>query len=664
MRRVSRALGLLFLILPGAAAAQPADTTFRAFYTALPTLSAAQLQKAMDGRNGLQGGFAALELHRRTNNQAHAFRAARIFGQIVKKQNNQPWAHFGLATALVRSPRAIYVVRALGVANEGIGHEVVLVEVHTHLQLALQLDPGLSEARTMLADYAEVPSALPPAQPSYTEGASYFTTLHAADSATLAKLVRDIAIIATSYEMLTVTQGEFTKQRDALKLFWKKRSVRDGVSPEARVLEHYRRIQYARTHFGPPVPYYTVYGRKRVGLEAEMDDRGLVYVRFGAPHNLDYVTDEVTTDQKRRHGPEVWAYLQPDGRWHTYIFDNRGSMIADPLRGLNRNNTVAENLANQRVMDILRKYDARYHFIAMRAENVRLHNFMGKTMPGYAGKARTRQSEAMEDARRQNERIVERNRRMLFAAFDMDAARPRFPRPLTLFHDFATFRGRGCTDVVYSVAAPVRSYTLTMAVADTFTWDAQSIDTLVTGSVQPGEFLRASGVFCSTPDHNSYVRLTVTADSSMGTTAGGELRIPDYTRSQLMISDMLIAAAEVGPFVRGNARLSLVPPRQFKEGEPFRVFYELYNLPAGRSYRTEITLTSTEGNAFSRLFKGKTRTSVTFEGNAEGRDVVQELRTLIPQIESGEAEVLIKVTDLVTGETAQNKKKIWILPAD
>ena len=70
------------------------------------------------------------------------------------------------------------------------------------------------------------------------------------------------------------------------------------------------------------------------------------------------------------------------------------------------------------------------------------------------------------------------------------------------------------------------------------------------------------------------------------------------------------------------------------------------------------------GNFVSRLFKGKTSTRVTFEGTAEGRDVVQELRTIIPQIEAGEAEVVIKVTDLVTQETAQTKKKIWIIPAE
>ncbi len=664
MRRLLPAIALLFAVLPAAAHAQPADTTFRAFYESLPQLTEARLKDLVEGRDQIHAGFASLELHNRTNNQAHSFRAVRIFGAIVRKANDQPWAHLGLALGLERSPRAISIIRSMGIANEGDdAADVVRIEVHHQLQLALQLDPGLEEARAELAGYADVPSAPVPATPAYTEGSSYFTTLNGAEEVKLEQLIREIAIIASPQEMLAVTQGEFEKRRDAMKMFWKKRSVRDGVSPEARVIEHYRRIHYARKHFGPPVPYYTVYGKKRVGLEAAMDDRGLIYVRFGAPDETNAVSDELSEGQQKRRGAEVWAYLQPDGRWHTYVFSARGSMVANPWELVTgKSATLAERLANQTMLDVLTKYDGRYHFIAMRGENVRLHQFMARANPAYQATADAKAANAQEDANKQLDRIIERNRKMLFAAFDMDAARRRFPQPLTFFHDFATFRGRGCTDVVYSVAAPAARYNLVLAVADTFTWDAQTIDTTVSGSVRTGEYLRATGVFCSTPDHNSYVRLTATVDSMMGVTAGGELQIPDYSGTGLMMSDILVASAQPGPFVRGNARLSLVPPRQFKEGESLRVFYELYNLPAGRQYRTEIKLTTTESNFFARLFKGRTTTTVTFEGNAEGRDVVQELRTLVPQVEAGEAELHVKVTDLQSRETAEKKKTIWILP--
>ena len=660
MRRLLPALALLLLFAP-VAAAQPADTSFRAFYDSLAHFNDARLKSIAESRHQIRAAFAALELNTRTSNQAHVFRAARILSAVVRKQDNQPWAHYGLAQALLRTPRSINILRAMGAANEGDDRDrLVLVEIHTQLQLALALDPQLSEARAMLADFADVPSGYVAPDPAYTEGGAYFTALRAADEQALAKLIDDIAVIATAQEMLSLTQGDFEKRRTALELFWKKRSVRDGVSPEARVIEHYGRVHHARRHYGPPVPFYNVFGKQRTGLEAELDDRGLIYVRFGPPHNLDHIGDEQTEVERRKKGSQVWAYLQPDGRYHVYMF-NGGRLIVDPLKEFE--DGPAGLAKNEKLLSVLRKYDARYHFIAMRQGNVRLHQFMVRANPEYAATAAVKAQESQYDAEQQNERIVERNRRMMWQAFDMDVARPRFPQPLTLYHDFATFRGRpGCTDVVYTVAAPAARYQLTLAVADTFTWDAQSVDTTVTGDIAGDEYLRASGVFCSTPDFNSYVRLTATVDSATGTTAGGELIIPDYSGSGLMMSDILVAGAEPGPFVRGSAQLSLVPPRQFREGEAFRVFYELYNLPAGRQYRTEIRLTTTESNFFARLFKGRTTTTVTFEGNAEGRDVVQELRTIVPQIEAGEAELRVRVTDLQTGETAEKKKVIWILP--
>lgn len=663
MRRFLAAVVFLFL-MPVAAGAQPADTSFRAFYETLPKLSEAGLKAAAESTDPKHAAFAALELHTRTSNGAHASRAVRLLGAAIRKKKEDPWAHLGIAIGLIRTPKSINILRSYGIHREAIGTEAVKVAVHSHLQLALQYDPSLDEARELLAGLAGDAFVQVAKIPDYKSGGEYFNAVDAADENGFENFIRDIALIASVQEMLNVTQGDFAKRKAAMRLFWKKRGVRDGISGEARILEHYRRIEYARQNYGRPVPYYTVFGKRRVGLETEMDDRGLIYVRYGLPHNLDLVADEVAESRKRKAGAEVWAYRQPDGRHHVYVFIN-GKMEADPLRFATQGAGLDPALANSKLWEALERYDGRYHFIAMRQQNSRLYQFMTRANPASAATARRKAEEAREDAGRQNARIADKNRKMLFAAFDMDAARPRYPKPLTFFHDFATFRGANnrCTDVVYSVAAPSSSYKLTLAVADTFVWETQSIDTIVTGNVTAGEYLRATGVFCMTPDYNAYVRLSASADSMTGVTAGGDLRIPDYSESGLKISSMLFAGTEDGPFVRGKARLSLVPPNQFREDEAFRIFYELYNLPAGRAYRTEITLTTTDGNLVSRLFKGKISTRVTFEGVAEGRDVVQELRTVIPQIEPGEAEVVVKVTDLSTNVSAQTKKTLWILPA-
>ncbi|MGQ0563108.1 MAG: hypothetical protein ACT443_14690, partial [Gemmatimonadota bacterium] len=173
-------------------------------------------------------------------------------------------------------------------------------------------------------------------------------------------------------------------------------------------------------------------------------------------------------------------------------------------------------------------------------------------------------------------------------------------------------------------------------------------------------YLRSTGSFCVRPNPNAYVRFTIAASEQLGATAGGAISIPDYAGRGFMMSDLLFAAPEAGPFVRGRARLALVPPRQFRQNQPFRVFYELYNLPAGGRYTTEITFTTEEPNPFARLFKGKRKTRVSFESEAAPGDVVQELRTLVPEVEPGR--VLVTVTVSAAGASTSKSESIRILP--
>jgi hypothetical protein len=93
------------------------------------------------------------------------------------------------------------------------------------------------------------------------------------------------------------------------------------------------------------------------------------------------------------------------------------------------------------------------------------------------------------------------------------------------------------------------------------------------------------------------------------------------------------------------------------------MFYELYNLPKGHKYRTDVTFTTTETNPFAKLLKSKNKTTLTFDGEAGTDDVVQELRTLVPEVDPGKVEVTVKVTDLSNQQSATKSETLWILPA-
>ena len=661
MRRLPLILLACLVGFAASARAQDRSATLRAFYHALPELPEAELLEAAQSEQQLQAGLAALELHRRTQSLDYATEAARAFSAAVKADREDPWAHFGLGLTLTRARKTMAIVRATGAADG----EAVLV-ARRAFEKAIALDPNFTEVTDA---YIELRDGTPEgkrarsiaradsvAETLADRADGYFAALAAADETALELLIRDINILADQQERIVLNQGSFAKRKKAVELFWKKRAVRDGVTPEERVTTHYRRIGEAVKRYAwADTPAPTAYGKQRTGLEAEMDDRGLIYVRFGEPYEREEMRTSTVfdaRDPRQRYGLEIWAYLNPDGRWRTYYFSG-GRLEADPMKVVGAEGVVE-----------LRKYEPRYASIGAALQRMRTRSIMLMSQAQKQAFLNEQQAEMGET----NRRIAERNRNTLFAAFDMDAAPRVFAEPLTMFSDFATFRGNGCTDVVYALAVPADAYRLNLAVADTFTWDAQTLDTMVVGPVDDGEFLRTTGTLCTTPDYNAYVRLTVATDSVTGVTGGGEIRIPDYSGRNLMMSSLLFARAEPGRFVRGDARLDLVPPRQFAEGESMRIFYELYNLPAGRAYRTDINFRTTEGNVLSRLFKGKTNTTVTFEGSVpEGGakdNIVQELRTLVPQIEAGETEVTVTVTDLITGESARSTKTIWIVPTD
>ena len=676
----------------------------------LPFLAAAPClaeQSPADTSANVRHGFAMLEQHSASGDLEHASEAARAFATAVKENPNDALAHFGMAKTLVNARKSMVAVRKVGVADG----EALLVAKRS-LEKALDLNPKYIEAAELLFQVAdrvgdkkarqralaiipppEAPrdttsdmlARMPKTATDYVRRAAalfargevaaaheaYNLGLTLWDEEGAAAYVDDVLVVADRQELIALTDGSLEKRAAALQTFWKKRAVRGGITIPDRIAEHYRRLAGARARYslrlrqGQHAPL-NVFGKKRQGLESQLDDRGLVFMRYGEPTERfrNQTIDPPLEARPEEIGSETWAYRDPDGTHRVYYFFG-GRLEADLLRALGRADATMEDV--DEILGNLSSLDGRYAFVRARMETIRNYENMLKITSDAGARAAMQQriEDRMDDARRQNDRISEDNRERLFAAFEADAAYPRFNKPMTLYHDFATFRGRpGCTDVVYSVAAPTSAYRLTVAIADTFTWETQSVDTAVMKGSALGMYLRSTGVMCTTPDYNGYVRFTASTDSVTGVTAGGELRIPDYSQPGLMMSDLLFGLDEDGPFVRGNASLALVPPRQFKQTQPFRLFYEIYNLPAGARYRTTLTFDLKTSNPLVRLFKGNTKFTVSFEGEATTDKLVQEIRTIAPEIEDGEVELTVTVENLATRETATNKEKLWILPAD
>jgi hypothetical protein len=139
----------------------------------------------------------------------------------------------------------------------------------------------------------------------------------------------------------------------------------------------------------------------------------------------------------------------------------------------------------------------------------------------------------------------------------------------------------------------------------------------------------------------------------VGQLYGGASDLKNFNGAALQMSDIVLGESEDGAWSRGIAKLGLVPPRQFEEKKPLKVFYEVYNLPPNTNYRTEISMAPVEGvTGFGRIRKlfggGDGTIQLAFDGVAppDTEGTIQELKQVTAEVKPGKYKVVVRVTNL------------------
>lgn len=181
----------------------------------------------------------------------------------------------------------------------------------------------LERARVLLA------AGRPGGAPAYFEGAAL------ADSAVAAGYRKDLGYVASDGDLAAFDATSGPARRAWLERFWRARDLEALRGDGERLAEHYRRLEAALAEFGLP-PF-----KRRFGFEeyyrsgrTDIDDRGVIYVRHGAP-----------TDRNRtvRFQAESWYYApgsEPELRFHFVAIDDLAdyrlvpsvAQVAEPAR--------------------------------------------------------------------------------------------------------------------------------------------------------------------------------------------------------------------------------------------------------------------------------------------------------------------------------------------
>lgn len=258
---------------------------------------------------------------------------------------------------------------------------------------------------------------------------------------------------------------------------------------------------------------------------------------------------------------------------------------------------------------------------------------------------------------------------------------PSLAGPLPFFYDFYTFRGAGGgTLVVAAVAVEAGElkrereagevryrFDVSVVLADTALRSVTRTDDSVFVAARralPGEHLLFTQLEVETRPSSSTVQRVIMTDATrpgIGQLYDSAFPIPDYSGSELMISDIALGkpGAEAG-WRRGDVTLALLPTSQFPRSA-FEVYYEVYNLPPGHRYTTELVV-QPGGEDGEDGEEGEEPVRLRFSGEAEdGVDgALQELRRVEAYLPRGAYRLTVMLTNEETGETARRSRTFQV----
>jgi len=264
-------------------------------------------------------------------------------------------------------------------------------------------------------------------------------------------------------------------------------------------------------------------------------------------------------------------------------------------------------------------------------------------------------------------------------ALSGETPRPALPRDLPFYYDLHTFRtDGGGTSVVAAIAVPVSRlrrerrdnrvryrFDVRFVLADTalrtVSHTEDSVFVSAPAALAGQHLLHTYVEIQALPSTATLQRVVVTdaARPGVGQLYTTPFAIPDYSGSELMISDIAfgLPGAE-GGWTRRGVSLALLPTSQFPESS-FDVYYEIYNLPSGNPYDTEISIqpldddgSDSEDRPVRALFSGES------EASEDGS--VAELRRVESALPKGRYRFTITVTDKISGQTAASSRLVQV----
>ncbi|MBK7717365.1 MAG: GWxTD domain-containing protein [Gemmatimonadetes bacterium] len=393
-----------------------------------------------------------------------------------------------------------------------------------------------------------------------------------------------------------------------LRQFWEARARRDLRDPAERVAEHYRRLAHATRHFALQLNrrYYSPNNLYR-SAQQWYDDRGVVWIRFGAPD------DRVIVPLFGLPPLETWHYRRADGDLLLHFQAGGYSSGALDFGGA---------IDDYRLVPTL--FDAMYQrstaWDLLLLSRCPLHPVYCR-YPAWGPHGRAQ--------------LVAEEQRVVIGSTEVAVSgegwERRFAHGLQArMEAFAVGRRgeRTLVHLAYQVPVAVREGVpagarlqspvhLRVAVLGADGAAVAWVDTTTIASLPPGRpgVLEAFGraAFAVPPGRWRYRVELAVGDSTGQVFPTDSLEVGDFDGARLALSDLVLGRPGIGaPWAPEAADTAYFTPRaRWARGDTLALYHEVYGLAAGAPYLVRLTLRRGRRTALTAAWEGTASGPVT-----------------------------------------------------
>jgi GWxTD domain-containing protein len=498
--------------------------------------------------------------------------------------------------------------------------------------------------------------------------AEYFAGVRAAGSVAAIRMYRtDFSWIATPPELDAFDSLRTSAARAAwLKEFWGKRDVADVREPGARLAEHYRRWFYAMRTFGL-VSVHRHYDFTEVyrSTQNQIDDRGVIYMRLGPPDQSRTWAGSGGAAASGLEPNESWLYRRPDGDL-IFHFVSRGDVqdfkLVESL-------TDALSFQDRQRMQLGGDTSG-----VMRA----LFNSRASFGPMYERVGSSLTTNVLpviaEDRQKGTYSIgvgtTTDDNRLRFLS-SLDPVVEAYLVDSTLHLVFAVPADRLSPVAAMSgVLYPLRFRLYVSTRTDSL---VAHIDTLrVFGAAQalknPSYLTGQMEIPVPAGDFR-YRLLIESRDGLSGAVLSDTVAVAPLDGHTVGLSDLVVGKTGGLSWAQHGDTVYVNPLDRFPVGGDAQLYYEVYGLPAGATYHTEIKVQRKGGGsifgAIRRLFGGNhPPVQLEFDAAAEGPRALVHRTVALRDVPNGSYELTLRITDPATGRVLTRARLFEVVSAN